>query len=165
MCHRSGSFFLQCLHDLHVEFLPKRFLVDSSASPMNAHFVLRVPEELQVSPCSLLLILQGIASIGTSNFFPRVFHGFLELCICRMNEINTFHFFLAHFCIFLATGELAWMLFASLSTAPQTMYTLLDVFHSTWWTVWNPSTHLIDLGPLRYSNSHLYVVPTIPPRS
>ena len=63
-----------------------RFLADSSASTMQAYFVLYFPMLRQVS---LLLwhigILQGIAAgIGTSNF-PRAF----EFFIIRINEINT----------------------------------------------------------------------------
>ena len=67
----------------------KRFLADSSASTMHAYFVLRVPEGLQVSPCLLLLILQGTtAGIVTSNFFSAFCDGFFELCICRINEVS-----------------------------------------------------------------------------
>ena len=48
---------------LCAELVPfKRFLVYSSASTMHAYFVLRVPEELQVSPCLLLLILHDMAA-------------------------------------------------------------------------------------------------------
>ena len=57
---------------------PKSFLTDSSASTMHAYFVLRVPEELQVSRHLLLLISQGMdAGIGTSNFL----HAFLMVSL------------------------------------------------------------------------------------
>ena len=101
----------------------------------------------------LFLALQGISSsIGTSNFFPRVFDGFFELRIFRINEVNTSQlscivefwlldcpFFLfsssrsvpsTSLTIFLATDDLASMLFASLSAAPRTMHTRREVFHS-----------------------------------
>ena len=52
--------------------------------------------------------------------------------------------------IILATNNQAWRSFASLSTAPRTMKTHLEVFRPTWWIVWIRSMNLRDLGPLRY---------------
>ena len=56
-----------------------------------------MPGELQVSPCLLLLILQGMAaSIGIANFFPRVFcedaawfTKHRHILVIRVENINT----------------------------------------------------------------------------
>ena len=82
------------------------------------------------------------------------FNGVLELCICRINEINkslstfshvehrffrqwTFVFLcdelrLTYFPILLATGDVAWTYSAFLSAAPRTMYIRPEVFLPQW---------------------------------
>ena len=85
--------------------------------------------------------------------FPRILHSFFELRICWINEVNLwqpssivkFWLFRQHICVslfvamlrtylsvFLATSNRAWMLFASSSIAPQTMYIHPVVFHLIW---------------------------------
>ena len=87
------------------------------------------------------------------QLFPSFLHGFLELCIFRIDEINTsqlscivdlrcldkhtFAFLfvellLTYLSIFLATGDLAWMLLAFSSAALRTRYIRLEASHSIW---------------------------------
>ena len=132
--------FSQCdLHDLFVEFFPNAFLVDSSASTMEAYFVLPASRVLQVSFYFLLLILQGMAAgIGTSNFFsafPTVSlnsasAGSMKWIPRNLLELSSCGNSIVHFCfsfrcaasdmlsISLVTSNQAWMSFVSSSTAP-----------------------------------------------
>ena len=118
--------------------------------------------------------------------FLSFFNSFLELCIFRIDEINTsqlscivdlrfldkptfaslfVELLLTYLSIFLATSDLAWMLLAVSSAALRTRYIRPEVYHSIWSTVWNPSMHLIGLGPLRCSRDRQCGVPAKHPRS
>ena len=88
------------LHDLLVEKISKRFIVESWVSTMHACFCLLdfvgifdFVVDLRLVGTLFVLRLQGIAaSIGISNFFLTFSNGFLELSVIRVDKIDASQF-------------------------------------------------------------------------
>ena len=153
-----------------------RFLVDSSASTMHAHFVLVASGLRQVSLYFPPLILQCVAAgIGT-----YVFHCSFELLIRWINEVNTAQSssvvklrFIDSTFLFLFSVRCFWHLFPSLQRQVIRPWCRLFLCQPLTgpcihiWRVFLPiqSTSMIGLGVLRYSDVRLYNVQASHPRS
>ena len=108
-----------------------RILIDSSASTIQAHFVLCCPTVQEVSLCLWCWKSTGIAAGIEAWFLDCPF--FASLCVSMHQKyVSTF---LAIICRALRS-------FVFLSVSSQTMYTSPVASHSTQWILWNQSTYL-----------------------
>ena len=145
------------------------FLIDSSASTIQAYLVLCFPILRQVSPRQFTGVLQSIAAgIGISNFLRAFFmvclnsssFGSMKKIPRNCLGLSGFGFSIAHFCFALLSRcirqklphiwpdiVISWgCLFAQVSL--RTMYIRQVAFRSIKWILWSLSMHLIiSLSP------------------
>ena len=137
-------------------------------------FVLRMPEELQVSLYSRPLVLQGIAAgIGTSNFLRAFSKSFLGFLTRWVHEVNTSQFscivklrFFDSPLLLLFSYWRFWHVFPHLwpqggwpgcrllpcQSPPGPCTSIPRFFVQVPWTKWSLSTYLTSLGPHQRSN-------------